>query len=45
VNPPALKRLIDVWGRPPAGLTVMQRLKQTLDPRRVLNPGRFVGGI
>jgi len=32
------------WPRPPA-FPLMKRLKETLDPRGTLNPGRFVGGI
>jgi glycolate oxidase FAD binding subunit len=40
-----LKREVGVWGDPPASLALMQRLKQQFDPGRVLNPGRFVGGI
>ena len=43
--PAALKATIDVWGDPPGGLAIMQRLKQSLDPRGTLSPGRFVGGI
>ena len=43
--PPAWKRGLDVWGRPPATLDVMRTLKEQFDPARVLNPGRFAGGI
>jgi glycolate oxidase FAD binding subunit len=35
----------DVWGRTPDGFGVMKRLKAAFDPKGVLNPGRFVGGI
>jgi glycolate oxidase FAD binding subunit len=41
--PPALKRGVDVWGRPPETLDVMRALKEQFDPARVLNPGRFAG--
>ncbi|MER3485465.1 MAG: hypothetical protein C4345_05310 [Chloroflexota bacterium] len=43
--PPALKRGIDVWGESPQTLEVMRALKAEFDPKRVLNPGRFAGGI
>lgn len=41
----AEKASLDVWGPPPAGFAVMQGLKASLDPRGILNPGRFVGGL
>ena len=41
-----LKRAADVWGPvPEAALSVMKRLKAEFDPGRVLNPGRFAGGL
>jgi glycolate dehydrogenase FAD-binding subunit len=44
--PRAVRAAVDPWGPvAPAALAVMQRLKQEFDPRRILNPGRFVGGI
>ncbi len=43
--PPEFKQGRDVWGRRPAGLSLMQGLKQRFDPARILSPGRFVGGI
>jgi glycolate oxidase FAD binding subunit len=43
--PAVLKRGIGVWGDPPPSFEVMRRLKGELDPRAILNPGRFVGGI
>jgi glycolate oxidase FAD binding subunit len=43
--PPALKGTLDVWGDVGPALAVMRRLKATFDPRGILNPGRFVGGI
>jgi glycolate oxidase FAD binding subunit len=36
---------LDVWGDPGQGLALMRRLKEQMDPRHTLNPGRFVGGI
>ena len=41
----ALKTAFDVWGPSPEGLQIMQSLKQTFDPHRIFNPGRFVAGI
>ena len=43
--PPSLKRQTDVWGGAPQGLEVMRRIKLNFDPRGILNPGRFVGGL
>jgi len=41
-----LKPAADVWGPvPETALAVMSRLKTEFDPRGVLNPGRFVGGL
>jgi glycolate oxidase FAD binding subunit len=43
--PVSLKKRVEVWG--PAGdhLGLSRRVKEKFDPRGVLNPGRFVGGI
>ena len=43
--PVETKRAIDVWGEPRGDFELMQRLKQEMDPGRVLNPGRFLGGV
>jgi glycolate oxidase FAD binding subunit len=40
-----LKRRFDVWGETRGDFALMQRLKQQFDPKRTLNPGRYVGGI
>jgi glycolate oxidase FAD binding subunit len=37
--------LLDAWGNPGDALALMQAVKQQLDPKLTLNPGRFVGGI
>ncbi len=42
---PELKRAIDPWGPTVAPLPLMRKLKEEFDPQRVLNPGRYVGGI
>jgi glycolate oxidase FAD binding subunit len=43
--PLALKERVPVWDAPGPALRVMQRIKAELDPKGLLNPGRFVGGI
>ena len=43
--PAALKSQIDVWGEPRGGLPLMRRIKEQLDPKGTLSPGRFVGRI
>jgi len=35
----------DAWGDPPSTLATMRALKTAFDPRGILAPGRFVGGI
>ena len=40
-----VKRQVDVWGPPGPDADVMRRVKMQFDPKGVLNPGRFVGGI
>jgi glycolate oxidase FAD binding subunit len=36
---------LDAWGVPGDALPLMRAVKQQLDPKGTLNPGRFVGGI
>jgi glycolate oxidase FAD binding subunit len=43
--PVSLKDRIDPWGADIPALQLMRSIKQTLDPRNRLSPGRFVGGI
>lgn len=43
--PPALKNGLDVWGYDAPALEIMRRIKAEFDPKGLLNPGRFVGGI
>ena len=40
-----VKKRVDVWGLAEKALPLMQRPKAEFDPQRILNPGRFVGGI
>ena len=44
-GPEDLKARFDVWGSPGDALPLLQRVKQQLDPRGTLSPGRFVGGL
>ena len=43
--PVAVKRRCEVWGAVGDNFAVMQALKASYDPRRRLNPGRFIGGL
>jgi glycolate oxidase FAD binding subunit len=43
--PAEWKRQLPVWGRPRGDAWLMRQVKEKLDPRRLFNPGRFVGGI
>ena len=43
--PLAVKERMPVWDDPGPSLRIMQRIKSQLDPKGLLNPGRFVGGI
>ena len=41
-GPDELRRRVGAWGSTPPTLELMMRLKNAFDPRRTLNPGRFV---
>ena len=43
--PPEVKSRVDVWGLAEKALALMRRPNADFDPQRILNPGRFVGGI
>jgi glycolate oxidase FAD binding subunit len=44
--PLAVRRAVDPWGPvEPAAMALMKALRGEFDPRGVLNPGRFVGGL
>ena len=43
--PPEVKSRVDVWGLAGKALPFMRRPKAEFDPQKILNPGRFVGGI
>ena len=42
---PTIKSEIDVWGDVGKSLSTMLKMKEQYDPKGILNPGRFVGGI
>jgi glycolate oxidase FAD binding subunit len=44
-NPTSLKHDLDVILDTPPSLPLMQSIKHQFDPNRILNPGRFLGGI
>ena len=43
--PVGAKSRVEVWGEPATPIPLMQKFKERYDPQRLLNPGRFVGGI
>ena len=44
--PLAVRRAVDPWGPvEPGPMALMKALRDEFDPGRVLNPGRFVGGL
>jgi glycolate oxidase FAD binding subunit len=43
--PLAVKERVAVWDAPGPAARIMNGIKERLDPRGILNPGRFVGGI
>jgi glycolate oxidase FAD binding subunit len=43
--PLAVKERVSVWDAPGPAVRLMKGIKERLDPRGILNPGRFVGGI
>lgn len=43
--PSEMKRHVDVWGPAGSDFALMHKLKELWDPKGVLSPGRFVGGL
>jgi glycolate oxidase FAD binding subunit len=43
--PLTVKEKVSVWDPPDASVRIMERIKAELDPKGILNPGRFVGDI
>ena len=44
-GPQELKSQLDVFGETPRGFDLMRRIKERLDPKKILSPGRFVGRL
>ena len=44
-GPLSCKQGVDVWGLSPPGVSLMREIKRQFDPKGILNPGRFLGGI
>ncbi len=45
LGPALLSEGFDTWGNSGDALSVMRAIKNQLDPKNTLNPGRFIGGI
>jgi glycolate oxidase FAD binding subunit len=43
--PVSFKRRVEAWGPLGTRLELTRRVKEKFDPRGIMNPGRFVGGI
>jgi glycolate oxidase FAD binding subunit len=43
--PPEWKSGLSIWGPPRNDYWLMHRIKESLDPNNIFNPGRFVDGI
>ncbi|GMB09751.1 FAD-binding oxidoreductase [Thermolongibacillus altinsuensis] len=43
--PLALRQKVDVWGEKPSYFFLLEGIKSKIDPNRILNHKRFVGGI
>ncbi|GGB57555.1 glycolate oxidase [Lentibacillus populi] len=40
-----LRKAVSVWGKKPSYFSLLEGIKQTNDPKKILNRQRFVGGI
>jgi glycolate oxidase FAD binding subunit len=45
LHQPAGLEQVEVWGSPEDSISLMRAVKYQLDPKNILSPGRFVGGI
>jgi glycolate oxidase FAD binding subunit len=43
--PSELKSAIDVWGPAPPSFPLTREIKHQFDPKGILSPGRFIGGL
>jgi glycolate oxidase FAD binding subunit len=41
----AFRRLVDLWGNANPAMRLVEGVKRMVDPKGIMNPGRFVGGI
>jgi glycolate oxidase FAD binding subunit len=41
----ALRQEVNVWGEKPSHFFLLEAIKMKIDPKRILNPKRFIGGI
>jgi FAD/FMN-containing dehydrogenase len=44
-SPSSIKKKVDPWGKSRSDALIMRRIKKQIDPRGILNPGRFLAGI
>ena len=44
-SPSSIKKKVNPWGKSRGESFIMRRIKKQIDPRGILNPGRYVGGI
>ena len=44
-GPQEIKARLDVFGERPGGFELMKKIKEKLDPKGILSPGRFVGRL
>ncbi|WP_248930672.1 FAD-binding oxidoreductase [Paenibacillus hamazuiensis] len=45
IAPRKMRTKLNVWGAEAEDWKLMKGIKEKIDPKRILNPGRFVGGI
>jgi len=43
--PPVFKERVDVWGEVGGVFPIIERVKRGFDPKGILSPGRYVGGV
>lgn len=43
--PLSLRKTVSVWGEPPVYFPLLAKIKQTFDPKGMLSPKRYVGGL
>lgn len=43
--PDSLKGKVDVWGEKPSYFPLLEGIKVKMDPNRIMNPKRYIGGI